>query len=131
MANVVALLGLFLFWASFLWLPLAAIRAVKDRGGAQTWSIAAILTFGMAFMGFTRAMTPAGTAAEAFAWSISWAMPVGLAIFARSAPDASLRRADLWVGIGAVLTFVFVLPLMPGVLRGAAGLIWGPLPPLP
>lgn len=131
MANVVALLGLLLFWASLLWLPLAIVRAVHDRGGAQKWSIAAILTFGMAFMGFTRAMTPMGSAADAFAWSMSWAMPVGLAIFARSAPDASLRRADIWVGAGAALSFLPALPLMPGVLRGAAELIWGPLPPLP
>ena len=124
MADVVALLGLFLFWASCLWLPLAALRAVLNRGHAQSWSIAAILTFGMAFMGYTRAMST-GNMAEAFAWSISWAMPVGLALYARSASDAEFRRADFWVGVAVVLTFILVLPVLPPFLRGAAGMIWG------
>ena len=123
MANVVALLGLLLFWASLMWLPFAILRAVRNRGGAQTWSIAAVLTFGMAFMGYTRAMM-IGDAAEAFAWSISWAMPVGLAIYARSAPDAVWRRADIWVGATVAVTFILVLPFLPGLLRGAAELIW-------
>ena len=29
---------------------LAGLRAVRNRGGAQTWSIAALLTFVVAFM---------------------------------------------------------------------------------
>lgn len=124
MENVIALLGLVLFWASLLWLPLAILRATWNRGGAQTWSIASLLTFGMAFMGYTRAMAM-GSAADAFAWSVSWAMPVGLALFARSAPDAVYRRADLWVGVAVVLSFVVVLPFLPGLLRGAAAMIWG------
>ena len=125
MANTVALLGLVLFWASLLWLPLAILRAVQNRGGAQTWSIAAILTFGMAFMGYTRAVAM-GSAAEAFAWSVSWAMPVGLALFARSAPDAVARRADIWVGATVAITFILVLPFMPVFFHAAAELIWGP-----
>lgn len=123
MANAVALLGLVLFWASLLWLPLAVFRAVMNRGGAQTWSIAAILTFGMAFMGYTRAVAM-GSAAEAFAWSISWAMPVGLAVFARSAPDAVYRRADIWVGAAVVATFILAAPLLPAFFHAAADLIW-------
>lgn len=123
MADLVALLGLFLFYASLLWLPLALLRAVANRGHAQSWSIAAILTFGLAFMGYTRAMAT-GTAAEAFAWSVSWAMPVGLALYARSAPDAEARRADLWVGVAVVLTFILVLPLLPPALRAASAMIW-------
>ena len=124
MADVVALMGLFLFYAGFLWLPLVLLRAVRNRGHAQTWSIAAILTFGMAFMGYTRAIA-SGNVAEAFAWSISWAMPVVLALYARSAPDAELRRADLWIGVAAILTFIIVVPAMPPLLQGAAALIWG------
>ena len=124
MADAVALLGLALFWASLVWLPLAILRAVRSRGGAQTWSIAAILTFGMAFMGYTRAMVM-GTPAEGFAWSVSWAMPVGLALFARSFPEAAFRRADVWVGAAAAASFILVLPLMPRALRAAAALIWG------
>jgi len=124
MANVVALLGLFLFWASCLWLPLALLRAILNRGHAQSWSIAAILTFGMAFMGYTRAMST-GNVAEAFAWSISWAMPVGLALYARRAGDAEFRRVDFWVGVMVVLTFILALPILPPFLRWAAMLIWG------
>jgi hypothetical protein len=124
MANVVAFLGLFLFWASCLWLPLTLLRAVLNRGHAQSWSIAAILTFGMAFMGYTRAMST-GNVAEAFAWSISWAMPVGLALYARRAADAEFRRADVWVGVMVVLTFILVLPILPPFLHWAARLIWG------
>lgn len=125
MANAIALFGLALFWASLLWLPLAILRAARNRGGAQAWSIAAILTFGMAFMGYTRAVAM-GSAAEAFAWSVSWAMPVGLALFARSAPDAAFRRADIWVGAAVAVTFILVLPIMPPFFHGAADLIWGP-----
>jgi hypothetical protein len=124
MADIVALLGVFLFWASCLWLPLALLRAVLNRGHAQSWSIAAILTFGMAFMGYTRAMST-GNVAEAFAWSVSWAMPVGLALYARMAADAEFRRADLWVGVAALLTFILVLPVLPSLLHGATRLIWG------
>jgi hypothetical protein len=124
MAEVVALLGLFLLYASCLWLPLVLLRAVRNRGHAQTWSIAAALTFGMAFMGYTRAMST-GNVAEAFAWSISWAMPVALALYARAAPDAEVRRADLWIGVVAAGTFILVVPLMPPLLRAAAMLIWG------
>ncbi len=125
MADTIALLGLFLFWASACFMPVALIRAIVNRGGAQTWSIAALLTFGMAFMGYTRAVAM-GSAAEAFAWSISWAMPVGLAVFARSAPDALERGLDKWVGIGAVVSFILVLPIMPVFFHWAANLIWGP-----
>ena len=124
MADIVALMGLFLFYASCLWLPLIVLRAVLNRGHAQTWSVAAILTFGMAFMGYTRAIST-GNVAEAFAWSISWAMPVALALYARRAADAEMRRADLWIGVAAILTFIFVVPLMPPLLHSAAALIWG------
>lgn len=123
MADAVALLGLALFWASLFWMPLAAARAVMNRGGAQTWSIAALLTFGMAFMGFTRAVAM-GSTAEAFSWSVSWAMPVGLAIFARAAPGAVWRNADRWVGAAAALSFILVLPALPWFFVTAAGLIW-------
>jgi hypothetical protein len=124
MAEVVALLGLFLFYASCLWLPLVILRAVVNRGHAQTWSIAAILTFGLCVMGYTRAMST-GNVAEAFAWSVAWAMPVGLALFAGRAPDAAVRRLDLWLGVAAVLTFLMIVPVLPGTLRGLATLIWG------
>jgi hypothetical protein len=124
MADIVALLGLFLFYAACLWLPLVAIRALMNRGHAQTWSIAALLTFGLCLMGYTRAIS-SGNMAEAFAWSVSWAMPVGLALYARSAADAELRRLDLWLGVAAGLTFLMVAPVLPPLLRGLAGLIWG------
>jgi hypothetical protein len=124
MADIVALLGLLLFYASCLWLPLAGLRAVLNRGHAQSWSIAAILTFGLAFMGYTRAMST-GNVAEAFAWSISWAMPVGLALYARGAADAKFRHLDLWLGVVAVASFIVALPVLPPVLRAAATAIWG------
>jgi hypothetical protein len=75
-------------------------------------------------MGYTRAMST-GNVAEAFAWSVAWAMPLGLALFARRAEDAAMRRLDLWLGVGALLTFLAVVPLLPAMLRGAAALIWG------
>src|SRR6056297_4065877 len=106
-------------------MPVALIRAIVNRGGAQTWSIAALLTFGMAFMGYTRAVAM-GSAAEAFAWSISWAMPVGLAVFARSAPDALERGLDKWVGIGAVVSFILVLPKRRASFTGAGNTTGGP-----
>jgi len=125
MADIVALSGLFLFWASACFMPVALIRALVNRGGAQTWSIAALLTFAMAFMGYTRAVAM-GSAAEAFAWSVAWAMPVGLAIYARSAPDAAGREVDKWVGIAAAISFILVLPVMPVFFHWAADLIWTP-----
>ena len=124
MADLVALLGLVLFYAACFWLPVMALRAVLNRGHAQSWSIAALLTFGLCFMGYTRAMAM-GTAAEAFAWSVSWAMPVGLALYARMAPEAEFRRLDLWLGVMAALTFLPVAPILPALLRGAARAIWG------
>jgi hypothetical protein len=124
MADLVALLGLALFHAGVLWLPVVVLRAVRNRGHAQTWSIAALLTFGLCFMGYTRAIA-GGDAAEAFAWSVSWAMPLGLAVHARGAPDAVLRRIDVWIGAAAAASFLLVVPLMPPMLRGAARLIWG------
>ena len=124
MADLVALLGLVLFYAACIWLPIVILRAVLNRGHAQSWSIAALLTFGLCFMGYTRAIAT-GNVAEAFAWSISWAMPVGLALYARMAPDAEFRRLDLWLGVMAGLSFLLVAPLLPPFLRGAAALIWG------
>jgi hypothetical protein len=124
MADVVALLGLLMFYAGCLWLPVVLLRAILNRGHAQTWSIASLLTFGLCFMGYTRAIST-GNVAEAFAWSVSWAMPVALALYARRAPDAEFRRLDLWLGIVAVATFIMVVPVMPGALHGAAALIWG------
>jgi hypothetical protein len=124
MLEVVALFGLLMFYAALMWLPLVALRAVINRGPAQVWSIASILTFGLAFMGYTRAIST-GNMVEGVAWSISWAMPVVLALYARSAPDAEFRRLDLWVGVAVVLTFILIVPLMPPLLRGAAQLIWG------
>ena len=124
MADLVALLGLVLFYAACLWLPVVALRAVVNRGHAQTWSIASLLTFGLSFMGYTRAMST-GNVAEAFAWSVSWAMPLGLALYARMAPDATFRKLDLWLGVAAILSFLPAAPLLPAVLRGAAAWIWG------
>lgn len=123
MQNFVALFGLIMFWLSLCWLPLVILRVIKNRGGAQTWSIAALCTFGMAFMGFTRAMI-IGTPMEAFAWSVTWAMPFGLAVFARSAPDAVYRNYDKWVGAGAALLFIVVLPFLPSFLRTVAAALW-------
>jgi hypothetical protein len=124
MADLVALLGLVLFYASCLWLPVVILRALLNRGHAQTWSIAALLTFGLSFMGYTRAIA-GGTAAEAFAWSVSWAMPLGLALYARMAPDAEFRRLDLWLGAMAAVSFLPMAPLLPALLHGAARAIWG------
>lgn len=123
MRDAIVVFGLLLFWASLLWLPLCILRAVSNRARAQVWSISAILAFGMVFMGYTRAMMQ-GTAAEAFAWSISWAMPVGLALYARAAPDAVNRHQDIWVGAAVAISFMPILPFMPGVLRGVAAAIW-------
>lgn len=124
MADIVALLGLVLFYAGCLWLPLVFLRAIMNRGHAQTWSIAALLTFGMCFMGYTRAIST-GDVAEAFAWSIAWAMPVGLALYARRAPDAEFRRLDIWLGVLAALSFIMIAPILPPFLRGASAMIWG------
>ena len=123
MANFVALLGLFLFWTSALFMPLSLSRAVLNRGPVQVWAISSIFAFAMVFMGYTRAMMQ-GTPAEAFAWSVSWAMPVGLAVFARSHPAAVFRRFDFVVAFGAAFSFLAVAPFLPGALRRVAGLLW-------
>ncbi|NNF73269.1 MAG: hypothetical protein HKO95_04215 [Rhodobacteraceae bacterium] len=123
MPNVIALLGLFLFWLSVLWMPLSITRGIYNRGPVQVWAIASIFAFGMVFMGYTRAMMQ-GTAAEAFAWSVSWAMPLGLALFARSNPDAVYRGFDKYVGIIGLLLFIPVVGALPGVLRQAAEALW-------
>jgi hypothetical protein len=73
-------------------------RGASTAVHAQVWSIAAILTFGMCFMGYTRAIST-GNVAEAFAWSISWAMPLGAGALRPRAPDAEFRRLDLWLGV--------------------------------
>ena len=123
MANFVALLGLFLFWTSLLFMPLSLSRAVLNRGPVQVWALASIFAFAMCFMGYTRAMMQ-GTPAEAFAWSVSWAMPVGLAVFARSHPDAVFRRFDFVVAFVAAFGFLAAAPFLPGFLRGMAEGIW-------
>lgn len=125
MADAVALGGLFLFWTSVCFMPAALIRAIVNRGHAQTWSIAALMTFGVAFMGYTRAVEM-GTPAEAFAWSVAWAVPVGLSLFARQAPDAEGRGNDVWIGAGAAASFILVLPVMPVFFHRAADFLWAP-----
>ncbi|MEM9973773.1 MAG: hypothetical protein AAF771_06295 [Pseudomonadota bacterium] len=123
MTEVVAILGLFLFWASALWLPITVLRASMHRGPIQVWSIASIFAFGMVFMGFTRAMAQ-GSPAEAFAWSISWAMPVGLALFARSPGETVYRKFDFYLGAVAAFGFLPVAPFLPVLLRQASDAIW-------
>ena len=123
MPDAVALLGLFLFWASLVWLPLTGYRAVLSRGKPQIWAIAGIFAFGMVLMGYTRAMQT-GAVNEAFAWSVAWIMPLGLAIYARATPDAPLRPWDKWVFGGVLLSFAMIAPLLPRVLRVVSDAIW-------
>jgi hypothetical protein len=99
------------------------MRAIQHRGPVQTWSISSLLAFGLVLMGYTRTMAR-GSAAEAFAWSVAWAMPVGIAIYARTHPDAIYRSYDKYLGAFALLSFLIVAPVLPGVLRGLATTIW-------
>ena len=123
MENIVAILGVFLFWASLLWLPLNLYRVLHTTGRQRTWTVAALLSFGMVLMGFTRAMA-GGTVMEAFAWSISWLMPVGLTWFARSPAETPLRSYDKWVAGAALISFLPAMPILPGLLRAISAAIW-------
>lgn len=124
MENIVAILGVFLFWASLLWLPLNAYRVTQVRGQPQIWTLAAILSFFMVIMGYTRAID-GGTVMEAFAWSISWLMPLGLTFFARSAPGVPLKTWDKFVGAAALVSFPLLLPQFPGLLQWLSSMLWG------
>ena len=123
MPDAVALMGVFLLWASVLWLPLMIYRGVTSRGKAQIWQISAILSFGLVFMGYTRAMST-GTVMEAFAWSIAWIMPIGITFFVRFAEDVPLKTWDKWLAAAAALTFLTAAGYLPGLLRGMADLVW-------
>ena len=52
-------------------------------------------------------------------------VPFALALFARSYPDAVLRTLDIWLGAIVLLTFMMLLPEIPGTLRGVAEFLWG------
>lgn len=123
MENIVAILGVFLFWASLLWLPLNLYRVVQLRGQPQIWTIAAILSFFMVVMGYTRAID-GGSVMEAFAWSVSWLMPLGLTFFARSAPDVPHKNWDKFVGAAALVSFPLLLPQFPPLLQRLSAVLW-------
>ncbi|WP_425090596.1 hypothetical protein [Tropicimonas sp. S265A] len=124
MENIVALLGVLLFWASLIWLPLNIARALRTRGQPQVWTISAILSFFMALMGYTRAID-GGTVMEAFAWSVTWLMPLGLTFFARSHQSVPWRSWDKYLGAVALGTFVLVMPFLPRALNRLSALLWG------
>lgn len=123
MENFVALLGVLLFWASLIWLPLNVARAFKTDGKPQIWLISAILTFFLALFGYTRAIN-GGTAMEAFVWSVAWLMPMGLSLYARSSPMVPWRGWDKYLGAVALATFALVFPFLPRVLHGLTALLW-------
>jgi hypothetical protein len=123
MENIVALLGVLLFWASLLWLPLNVARAIRTRGQPQIWLISAILSFFMALFGYTRAID-SGTVMEAFAWSVTWLMPLGLSFFARSNPTVPWRNWDKYLGAFALGSFLLVMPVMPRLLHGLTAVLW-------
>ncbi|MDJ0859314.1 MAG: hypothetical protein QNJ03_09560 [Dinoroseobacter sp.] len=123
MENTVALLGVLLFWASLIWLPLNIARAFKTEGKPQIWLISAILTFFLALFGYTRAID-SGTALEAFVWSVSWLMPMGLSLYARSSPAVPWRKWDKYLGAAALVSFLLVVPMMPRILHGLTALLW-------
>ncbi|MEQ3626321.1 MAG: hypothetical protein ABNH26_13965 [Celeribacter sp.] len=128
MPNAVAILGLFLFWASLFWLPLTVYRAVQVPGRPKSWAIAAIFAFLMVFMGYTRTIARAQmtgfSAQEAFAWSIAWLMPIGIALYLRVLPGMPALRLDKYLGIGALVSFPLALPRLPDLLTPMATLIW-------
>ncbi len=121
--DIIAIAGLLVFWASLLWLPLTLVRAIRNDGTARRWSLLSFLAFGVVLVGFTRAMTQAGTG-EALFWSASWAAPLALALAARADPMAVFRRDDKWVGIVVVVTFLFALPFLPAFLHMISDAIW-------
>ena len=128
MPNAVAILGLFLFWASLFWLPLTIYRAIRVPVRPKSWAIAAIFAFLMVFMGYTRTIARAQTAGfsaqEAFAWSIAWLMPIGLALYLRALPDMPARRLDKYLGIAALLSFPLALPTLPQIMTPIATALW-------
>lgn len=123
MENIVALLGVFLFWLALFFLPLTLYRAFHTSGKQQIWTIAALMSFGLVFLGFTRAVA-GGSVMEAFAWSVSWLMPVGLMIFARSPADTPLRKWDVILGVVAALSFFPAVPFIPLIMQSAAAALW-------
>lgn len=124
MQNYVALLGIFLLWASVIWLPITIYRAKELQGQAKAWALSSIFAFFMVFFGYTRAIA-GGSVMEAFAWSISWLMPIGIALFLRkSARDVPLPGWDKWLGALVLVTFLPMVGVMPGLLRQLSAVIW-------
>lgn len=123
MPDSVALLGLILFWVALWWLPLNIYRAVKISGGARIWAIAACLSFGMVFMGYTKAMA-SGNLNEALAWSVAWIMPLGLSIYVRKLPGSLALTWDKYLVAAAVVSFLPLGRKIPEILQKISGMLW-------
>lgn len=124
MQNYVALLGIFLLWASVIWLPITVYRAKALQGQAKAWALSSIFAFFMVFFGYTRAIA-GGSVMEAFAWSVSWLMPIGIALFLRkSAQNVPLPGWDKWLGALTLVTFLPIVGILPGILRRLSAVIW-------
>lgn len=124
MQNYVALLGIFLLWASVIWMPITIYRAKELQGQSKAWALSSIFAFFMVFFGYTRAIA-GGSVMEAFAWSVSWLMPIGIALFLRkSAPNVPLPGWDKWLGAIVLVTFLPMIGLLPGILRQISAAIW-------
>jgi len=123
MENIVAILGVLLFWATLFWLPLNLYRVFHTEGRQRIWLISALFASIFVFMGYTRAIA-GGTVMEAFAWSVSWLMPVGLTWFARGPADTPYRGADKWIAGAVLLSFPLAMGVLPRLLRSAADTLW-------
>ena len=123
MENVIAILGVLLFWASLVWLPLNIARALKTEGPTRVWLLSAIFAFGAALFGYTYAID-SGSMQDAFAWSMSWLTPLGLSLYARTNTDVPWRGWDKYMGAVALASFVVVLPFLPRALQAVAAVLW-------
>ncbi len=123
MENLVALTGVFLFWATLIWMPLTVARIFRTGGKPQIWTIAAVCAAVLVFLGYTRAMGSRDPA-EAFDWSVAWLMPMGLILFARSGAGVPWKRLDIWLFFLTLFTFIPAAGLMRTLLPRVAALIW-------
>ncbi len=123
MPDAVALMGVFLFWASTVWLPMMIYRALNSTGKPQIWQISAILSYGLMLMGYTRAIVQ-GSVMEAFAWSVAWVVPIGITLFVRGAGDVPLKGWDKWLGAAVIVSFLPAVGVLPGLLQTLARALW-------
>lgn len=123
--EFIAVAGLLLAWVGLLWVPLMIARALRNDPPARLWAGAALLAYVAVFLVYTATIAADAPAWQEVVWSAAWAVPVALSLLARADVRAVWRRADLWLGVIAVGTFVVVFPFLPIVLLAAALAIWG------